>query len=159
VKDGHEPGHGPGHEPGHDTARLRVWLRLLRLTRRVGAELRERLRLEFDTTLPQFDVLAALYRSEKGLKMSALSEALMVSNGNVTGIVERLVEQGLVARAPAANDRRVTLVALTPAGRDAFAAMAERHRAWVGAALGGLDGAATEALIALLDAARPEAGA
>jgi DNA-binding MarR family transcriptional regulator len=139
-----------------DTDRLRAWLRLLRLTRAVAGELRERLRVEFDTTLPQFDVLAALHRSEDGLKMSALSEALMVSNGNVTGIVERLSEQGLVTRAAPPGDRRVTLARLTPAGRAAFAAMADRHRVWVSEALGGLEPADTRRLIALLDAARPE---
>lgn len=134
--------------------RLRVWLKLLKLTRSVGGGLRERLRLEFDTTLPQFDVLAALYRAEAGLKMSALSEALMVSNGNVTGIVERLVAQGLVLRVAVADDRRATLVRLTAPGREAFRRMAETHRDWVSEALSGLGEAETGRLIALIDKAR-----
>jgi len=75
--------------------RLRVWLRLLRTTRHLENELRERLRQEFDTTLPRFDVLSALERAEAGLTMTELSRALMVSNGNVTGIIERLVGDGL----------------------------------------------------------------
>jgi DNA-binding MarR family transcriptional regulator len=137
-----------------DTLRLRAWLRLLRLTRRVAGELRERLRAEFDTTLPQFDVMAALHRTPEGLKMSALSDALIVSNGNVTGIVERLVEQGLVARAPSASDRRIIVVRLTPEGREAFAGMAERHRAWVSEALGGVGAEDAERLIAILETAR-----
>jgi DNA-binding MarR family transcriptional regulator len=137
-----------------DTLRLRVWLRLLRLSRQVAGDLRERLRVEFDTTLPQFDVMAALFRHADGLKMSALSEALMVSNGNVTGIVERLVDQGLVARVPIETDRRVTLVRLTADGRAAFETMAARHRAWVDEALDGLDAAGAGTLIALLETAR-----
>ena len=111
--------------------RLRLWLRLLRTTRLVEAELRERLRARFDTTLPRFDVMAALYRAEKGLKMSELSRVLLVSNGNVTGIVERLVTEGAVVRVPVSGDRRATLVRLTEKGRDEFAQMAAEHAAWI----------------------------
>jgi DNA-binding MarR family transcriptional regulator len=143
------------NEPTLERQRLRVWLRILKLQRLVGAELRERLRVEYDTTLPQFDVMSALDRTVDGLTMSALSEALMVSNGNVTGIVERLVEQGLVERAPVAGDRRATLVRLTGRGRETFSEMAARHRDWVSAALGGLDAGEAAGMIALLDRARP----
>ena len=111
--------------------RLRLWLRLLRTTRLVEAELRERLRARFDTTLPRFDVMAALYRAEKGLKMSELSRVLLVSNGNVTGIVERLVTEGAVVRVPVSGDRRATLVRLTEKGRAEFALMAAEHAAWI----------------------------
>jgi DNA-binding MarR family transcriptional regulator len=143
------------NEPTLERQRLRVWLRILKLQRLIGAELRERLRVEYDTTLPQFDVMSALDRTGAGLTMSALSEALMVSNGNVTGIVERLVEQGLVERAPVAGDRRATLVRLTGRGRETFAEMAARHRDWVSEALGGLNVQDAAALIGLLDRARP----
>ncbi len=143
------------NEPTLERQRLRVWLRILKLQRLIGAELRERLRVEYDTTLPQFDVMSALDRTGVGLTMSALSEALMVSNGNVTGIVERLVEQGLVERAPVAGDRRATLVRLTGRGRETFAEMAARHRDWVSDALGGLNVQDAAALIGLLDRARP----
>jgi DNA-binding MarR family transcriptional regulator len=143
------------NEPTLERQRLRVWLRILKLQRLIGAELREQLRVEYDTTLPQFDVMSALDRTGAGLTMSALSEALMVSNGNVTGIVERLVEQGLVERAPVAGDRRATLVRLTGRGRETFAEMAARHRDWVSDALGGLNVQDAAALIGLLDRARP----
>lgn len=78
--------------------RLRLWLKLLKLTRQIESELRDNLRVEFETTLPRFDVMAALYRFPKGLLMSELSGALKVSNGNVTGIVDRLVKDALVIR-------------------------------------------------------------
>jgi DNA-binding MarR family transcriptional regulator len=111
--------------------KLRLWLRLLRATRRVENDLRERLRTQHDTTMPRFDVLAALYREPAGLKMSALSRMMMVSNGNVTGIVDRLVEDGLLERVAIAGDRRAILVRLTDEGRDYFAALATEHEGWV----------------------------
>jgi len=119
--------------------RLRLWLRMLRATRSIENELRERLRINHATTLPRFDVLAALYRNEKGLKMSELGRVLMVSNGNITGIIDRLVDDGWVARKPIAGDRRATRVALTAKGHDQFHAMAAEHEAWVNDIMAGLD--------------------
>ena len=66
--------------------RLRLWLRLLKVTGHVESELRRRLRADHATTLPRFDVMAALARHPKGLRMSDLSEFLRVSNGNVTAL-------------------------------------------------------------------------
>lgn len=110
---------------------LRLWLRLLGTTRRVEAQLRERLRLEFDTTLPRFDVLAALSRHPEGLKMNELSQQLKVSNGNVTGIVSRLVEDAWVERIAIEGDRRATRIMLTDTGRKQFDRMALAHEGWV----------------------------
>jgi DNA-binding MarR family transcriptional regulator len=120
---------------------LRLWLRLLKVNRRVEGELRERLRHGFDTTLPRFDVMSALYRNADGLKMSELSRLLMVSNGNVTGIVDRLSEDGFILREAVPGDRRAARVRLTGAGRAAFEAQAAAHETWVAELLGGLDGA------------------
>lgn len=134
--------------------RLRVWLRLLKLSRHVENELRERLRLQFRTTLPRFDVLSALYRNRAGMKMSELSAALMVSNGNVTGIVERLVGDGLIVRVPIAGDRRAMLVRLTRRGEQDFEGMAAVHAGWISELFDGLDADDAEAMITLLDMAR-----
>ena len=131
--------------------RLRVWLRLLKATKLVEATIRENLRVEFDTTLPRFDVLAALYRFEEGLKMSELSAALRVSNGNVTGIVERLVADGLVLRVPVAGDKRATLVRLSNKGKEGFARMAEAHAGWLNAILEDLSNEDCEQAIGLLE--------
>ncbi|WP_027165977.1 MarR family transcriptional regulator [Mesorhizobium sp. WSM3224] len=120
--------------PGKD--RLRLWIRLLRASRTIEAELRERLKKEFDTTLPRFDVMAALYRSPEGMLMSDLSRFLLVSNGNVTGIVDRLVSEGLVTRARRNGDRRTSMVRLTEEGSKSFAAIAAAHENWVGELLG-----------------------
>lgn len=129
-----------------DKARLRLWVRLLRLSRSVEGELRERLKSRFATTLPRFDVMAALWRAPGGMMMSELSRFLLVSNGNVTGIVDRLVAEGLVARAAREGDRRASVVRLTEAGRDAFAAMAEAHARWIDELLGGIAPAEAEAV-------------
>lgn len=107
--------------------RLRMWIRMLRTTRFMEARLREFLRDNHDTTLPRFDVMAALYRVEEGLKMNALSKRLLVSNGNVTGIVDRLVSADLVRRVDVEGDRRSTLVCLSPKGRASFGRMADEH--------------------------------
>ena len=126
-------GHVSGGPASKD--RLRLWLRLLKTTRQVEAQLRENLRSEFASTLPRFDVLAALSRFEAGLKMSQLSGVLRVSNGNVTGIVDRLVQDGLVIRVPVEGDRRAWLVRLTKKGREEFAAQAAAHEGWIDAML------------------------
>ena len=132
-------------------ARLRLWLRLLKATRALEAELRTRLREEHDTTLPRFDVLSALQRNPAGLRMSALSAALRVSNGNVTGIVERLAAEGLVERRAVEGDRRSFEVRLTEAGADAFAVMAAAHERWIDSLLAGISAEEAEALSRRLD--------
>jgi DNA-binding MarR family transcriptional regulator len=137
--------------PDSETERLRAWLRMLKATRRVEAHIREKLRLEFDTTLPRFDVMAALYRFDSGLKMSELSATLRVANGNVTGIVERLVVDGVVLRVPVAGDKRATMVLLTTKGRDEFAAMAASHRRWIGEIFGHLSPNSSEQIAAVMD--------
>ena len=131
-------------------ARLRLWLRILKVSRGMEAELRERLRVEFDTTLPRFDVLAALFRAEKGLKMSELSGVLRVSNGNVTGIVDRLVTDGLIVRVPVEGDRRAMIVRLTARGRSHFTKLATAHEGWVNDLLLSIDAGAAGELTAQL---------
>jgi len=131
--------------------RLRVWLRLLRATRTVEAELREKLRTRHQSTLPRFDVMAALDRFPEGPRMSQLSAHLKVSNGNVTGIVERLVSDGLAERTDVAGDRRAMQVRLTELGRARFAAMAAEHEAWIDEILAGIDEGELATMIELLD--------
>ena len=119
-------------------ARLRLWIRLLRVTRQLDGEIRERLRREFNATLPRFDVMAALYRAPEGMLMSEVSRFLMVSNGNVTGIVGRLVGDGLVIRAQRRDDRRTSIVRLTAKGLDLFEEMAAAHESWIDELLGAM---------------------
>ncbi len=125
------PNHG--FDPDHATSkeRLRLWLRFLKASRMIESQLRENLRSEFASTLPRFDVMAALSRSENGLKMSQISGMLRVSNGNITGIVDRLAEDGAVVRVPVPGDRRASLVRLTKRGREEFETQAAAHEAWI----------------------------
>jgi len=116
---------------GNSKSRLRLWLRLLKAQRQIESALRDKLRAEFDSTLPRFDVLAALDRAEDGLRMSELSAVLKVSNGNVTGIVERLVSDQQVERVPVKGDRRAMRVKLTDKGKEKFQMMAHAHEKWV----------------------------
>lgn len=132
-------------------ARLRVWLRLLKASRGVEENLRRRFREEFATTLPRFDVMAALAREPDGLRMSDISAQLRVSNGNVTGIVDRLVAEGLARRDAVPGDRRATQVALTTNGKWVFNEQASAHAAWIDELLGGLGPQDTALALDLLD--------
>jgi DNA-binding MarR family transcriptional regulator len=110
---------------------LKLWLRLLACTNRIEAEVRSRLRSEFGTTLPRFDLLAQLQRAREGLTMGELSQRLMVTGGNVTGLTDQLEAEGLVQRSAHPEDRRAWIVKLTPAGRAQFKRMASAHEAWI----------------------------
>lgn len=112
-------------------AQLRLWLRMLSITKLVTQEIRRRLRVEFDATLPQFDLLAQLYREREGLRLGELSRRTMVTNGNITGLADRLEADGMIVRENLDGDRRVTVAKLTPDGREAFAAMAKAHEGWI----------------------------
>jgi|TARA_R110000737_G_scaffold215447_1_gene232018 DNA-binding MarR family transcriptional regulator len=111
--------------------RLRLWLQMLKAVRYVEGTLRERMRSGYDTTLPRFDVLAALYAEPAGMKMSELSQHLVVSNGNVTGVVDRLVTEGLVDRQNLESDRRAFLVQITDKGRAMMDDMTTEHLGWI----------------------------
>jgi DNA-binding MarR family transcriptional regulator len=112
---------------GSSKQRLKMWLQLLRVTRQTQNHLREFLRVEHDTTLPRFDVMAALFRRRDGVTMSELSQMLLVSNGNATAVVDRLERDGLVRRSASKEDRRTIYVALTTAGLAQFETLATGH--------------------------------
>lgn len=134
-----------------DKMRLRLWLKILKVSKTIETELRERLRADFDSTLPRFDVMAALYRTDQGLKMSELSGVLKVSNGNTTGIIDRLVKDGLVMRVPVEGDRRAMMVRLTGQGREHFKTLASVHEQWVSELLSSVSPADAEQLMEMLE--------
>jgi DNA-binding MarR family transcriptional regulator len=133
-----------------DHRALRLWLRLLTCSQLIERHVRSRLRSRFGITLPRFDLLSQLERHPEGLKMNELSRLLMVTGGNVTGIVDQLVKEGLVARLDDARDRRAWRVRLTRAGDKAFAEMARQHEQWVVELLNGLSRKESDALMQLL---------
>src|SRR5262245_56236270 len=112
-------------------AKLKLWIRLLRASRLIENDVRERFKTQFDVTLPRFDVMAALYRQPEGMLMSEISRFLMVSNGNVTGIVDRLVQERLVVRSQRNGDRRTSFISLTDKGLKKFKEMASAHEGWI----------------------------
>ena len=110
---------------------LRLWLRLLTCTQLIEKQVRGALRERFDTTLPRFDLMSQLERAPEGMKMSELSRRMMVTGGNVTGITDQLVTEGLVERVDVEGDRRAWRVRLTVRGRKAFQEMAQQHEGWI----------------------------
>lgn len=118
--------------------RLKMWIRLLGVTRAAESEMRAFLRVKHGTTLPRFDVMAALYRRQGGVTMSELSRMLLVSNGNATTVVDRLETDGLVRRTPSEADRRTVFVALTAGGLQQFEGLAAAHEAELSRVFGGI---------------------
>lgn len=136
-----------------DRGNLRLWLQLLNCSTVIEKRLRRRL-AERGSTLPRFDVLAALDRNPEGLTMSALSRQLLVSNGNVTHLVQGLTNDGLVRIEPCSRDGRSTITRLTPQGAAVFAGLAREHHRWIDAMFAGLDGMQRDTLFALLGTLR-----
>jgi len=129
---------------------LRLWLRLLTCTTLIEGEVRRRLRDSFEVTLPRFDLMAQLDKTPGGMTLGQLSSRMMVSNGNVTGLAERLVAQGLLDRKPSPSDRRAQIVSLTAEGRRAFRAMARAHENWIAEIFAGLTAVEIDELMRLL---------
>ncbi|MFI5239416.1 MAG: MarR family winged helix-turn-helix transcriptional regulator [Gemmatimonadales bacterium] len=133
---------------------LRTWLRMLACTTIIEGRVRSALREQFDTTLPRFDLLAQLHSASDeapgGITMSELSRRLMVTNGNLTGLVDRLVREGFVARVVSPPDRRAQLISLTTAGRRALASMTPAHAEWIGDMFHGLNNSERRQLYTLL---------
>jgi DNA-binding MarR family transcriptional regulator len=129
---------------------LKVWLRLLTCTTLIEREVRQKLRERFDTTIARFDLLSQLDRAPKGLTMGELSSRLMVTNGNVTGLTDALLREGLVSRAPEPGDRRSLRIRLTHAGKQFFDAMTPVHERWIDGLMTGLTRAEMAHLLELL---------
>jgi DNA-binding MarR family transcriptional regulator len=117
---------------------LRLWLRLLTCTTLIEGEVRRRLREQFDVTLPRFDLMAQLDKAQDGMMLSDLSKRMMVSNGNLTGLVDRLVASGHIVRTVSPTDRRAMVISLTEAGRAEFRTMAAEHEHWIADLFGDL---------------------
>jgi DNA-binding MarR family transcriptional regulator len=130
--------------------RLKMWLRLLNVNRAAESHMREFLRVKHHTTLPRFDVMAALYRSHKSITMSELSRMLLVSNGNATAVVDRLERDGLVKRTTSETDRRTIFAALTDAGIRQFELLAVEHEREVNTLFDALSEPELETLTSLL---------
>ena len=125
---------------------VKIWLRLLACSNQIEQVVQQHLRSRFGTTLPRFDYLAQLQRHPAGLRMTVLSRYLMVTGGNVTGLTDQLVKEGLVKRSDDPQDRRSYLVQLSAKGRKQFAVMATEHEQWLASLFKDLPGTEKEAL-------------
>ena len=141
----------PPDADGRRTLEVRVWLRLLATATAIESEVRSHLARRYDTTLPRFDALAQLARAPDGVTMGELSRLLMVTKGNVTGLVDRLVADGLVERCADPMDRRSSIVRLSPTGAQAFTTWLPAHDKIIHALLGRVDRADLQSLQDLLD--------
>jgi DNA-binding MarR family transcriptional regulator len=139
-------------EPKGRKQQLRLWLRLLSCTNLITAEIRRRLRNDFEFTLPRFDLMAQLDREPDGLRLGELSKRMMVSNGNLTGLVDRLVEEGYVRRVDDPSDGRASVVRLTKSGAETFKTLAAAHEEWLTRLFDGLSPGAAERLMSDLAA-------
>jgi DNA-binding MarR family transcriptional regulator len=144
-------------QPEDHRDELRLWLRMLTCTTLIEGGIRKRLRERFDVTLPRFDLMAQLDKPPEGLTLSDLSKRMMVSNGNMTALVERLVASGHLARRTAENDRRAQVISLTDLGRAEFRAMAAEHEGWIAQMFGALSRREVEDLLRLLAKAKSSA--
>tara|TARA_Y100001968_G_C19227496_1_gene652784 strand:+ start:204 stop:668 length:465 start_codon:yes stop_codon:yes gene_type:complete len=131
--------------------RVRTWLKILKTSNLIEKQIKEKLRDDHNTTLPRFDVMSALYRSNSGLKMNEISGTLKVSNGNITGIIDRLVKEGNVLRIAIEGDRRANLVSLTNKGKKQFEEYAIAHESWINVMLKNISEQDSQVLIDLLD--------
>ena len=129
---------------------LRLWLRMLAITKMISQEVRRRLRAEFNATLPQFDLMAQLHREPEGLRLGELSRRTMVTNGNITGLADRLEADGFIVREAVDGDRRVTIAKLTRQGRETFSVMAKAHEGWLRELLADVDDATIGETLGLL---------
>ena len=136
------------HDDHH--ASLRLWLRLFSCAGQIESRIRQKLQFSFNTTLPRFDLMAQLERAPEGLKMSELSQRLMVTGGNVTGITDGLEKEGLVLREVDSADRRINRVKLTAEGARQFRRMAAEHEQWIADLFSALSSRQKRHLIALL---------
>ena len=143
--------------PDDHKAELRLWLRIFTCKMLIEGEVRRRLRDCFDVTLPRFDLMAQLDRAPNGMTLGELSQRMMVTNGNVTGLVDRLVAQKLIDRRPSPSDRRSQIVSLTAEGRKTFRAMARANGNWIGEIFADLSPGEIDALMRLLDKAKASA--
>jgi DNA-binding MarR family transcriptional regulator len=144
-------------QPDDHRDELRLWLRLLTCTTLIEGEIRKRLREGFDVTLPRFDLMAQLDKAADGLTLSEVSKRMMVSNGNVTGLVERLVESGHLARRVSSTDRRAQVISLSDLGRAEFRVMAKEHEKWIAEMFGDLSRREVHELLRLLGKAKSSA--
>ncbi|WP_347290449.1 MarR family transcriptional regulator [Kluyvera georgiana] len=136
--------------PDDGSRDVRLWLRLLSSVNLIENVLRQRMREQFGSTLPRFDMLAQLDRFPDGIKMGELSRLMLVTGGNITGLADSLEKEGMAVRVYDPNDRRSCRIKLTADGKQQFDRMASAHQGWLNELMSGLPLQEKERLYTLL---------
>lgn len=116
---------------------MRVWFRFARLHARLEHAVGQRLR-EVGLTIPQFDVLSTLTEND-GMTQQQMAERLYVTKGNISGILDRLTQQGLVTRTALVTDKRSNALSLTAKGRSLVRRGMDVHHAYMMETMGALE--------------------
>ena len=132
----------------------RAWLGLLRCFSSIDRVLMRRFSEKFNSSLPRYDVLTALALSPNGLTMGELASSLMVTKGNITGVVSRLKQDGLVRKITSRSDRRIQSVTLSAEGRTLWDAMHADYDETVSAIFSGQSSEELDALTEMLENTR-----
>jgi DNA-binding MarR family transcriptional regulator len=123
----------------HSKNALRAWIRLTKCAKRIEAHVNRRFAESHGTSLSRFDVLANLERcAGHAASTTELSRLLLASQGNITRLLDRMQEDGLVRRRPSPKDGRVSEVQMTRAGEALFARLAQDHESWTDGMFGAL---------------------
>lgn len=133
---------------------IRLWLYLLSTVKIIESELQLRMRNNFNSSLSRFDILSQLERNPEGIRMGLLSELIIVTAGNITGLATRLEKDGLIVRLPDPDDRRASIIKITQTGLDLFYEMKTQHQAWINELLAGIKSEDKEILSSLLSSAK-----
>ena len=130
---------------------LRLWLHLYKCSKQLEQEMSDRFRENYASTFPRFDVLAHLFEAgSAGISTSLLGSRLMASKGNISRLLDRMEEDGLLERKLSDKDRRVSVVYLSKPGAELFESMARDHEAWTMDIFGDISLDEKEQLLALL---------
>jgi DNA-binding MarR family transcriptional regulator len=132
-----------------DRNELRAWFRLLLIHKAISRKISARFRSEFKISTARFDTLAQLNAAGGEMTMGELSEQLMVTSGNVTGVIDGMAADKLVVRRPHQTDRRSIVIAMTPAGRSLFTKVRAALSKWMGEAMTDMNDAELAQLIKL----------
>jgi DNA-binding MarR family transcriptional regulator len=107
-------------------AEVMLWIRLATTFNVVYHEIKHQIGKD-RITVPQFDIITCLGRT-RGLPLSELAERLLISGGNVTGIIDRLERDGYVYRKRDDRDRRVVKALLTEKGYEHYKTFLPRYK-------------------------------
>jgi len=108
----------------------------------------------YNSSLPRYDVLTALALDRDGLTMGDLAAMLMVTKGNITGVVRRLAEQKLVLKSTSKSDRRVQSVKISAKGMRLWDKMHADYDHMISALLSGQSEAQIQKLVQTLERTR-----